>query len=525
MILEEEAVVQLFELQALGVVSERTDDPESPAEKLCEHFFCDDEPGSRLFVAKVSGMLQSLPGDMDLTEKAYLWQRMDKYNKMVGKPVNIWENVAMALLSRAVAGLKEVLETEPALKSTASLRGKLLEEANRGSVRALCAAGYMMCRGYMFPKDAEKGVAYLRRAAEWNDRRSLVLLLSCDAARRQEYLARLEFLCAGDEETLKQIQNKCGKAERSAPPECAMLERLLGSKKSLRREVCSQAQARVISSSVIGVKDKERLLLACDEEAPQTGALPLALKGEAPRCNAAVLAECPALDEKARRAAAKALGDAAGKPLCFSCDSPVQTEMISGAIEKAFASAHVQKIEAGMCEAFEFEPSANNVFVRDCDEDRANVFIVSIDSETNERIAAQVKDFLREGKRRSFRLLSPNVSLDLSSVFPVCFCDGESEELLHSVCEIVRVKPLCAEDKPAFIKALWEEKSQNKVQLAPEVSAKLLEYGADDIAALIEKAAALSRGRKGQIRVRDLPWENHETGARKYGFGGMKNVG
>ena len=175
---------------------------------------------------------------------------------------------------------------------------------------------------------------------------------------------------------------------------------------------------------------------------------------------------------------------------------------------------------------YDFEPTKNNIFVRGCDEDAFNLYLLTFRGEIADRAFDMAKNFLQSGKRGNYRLNHPSVSLDLSSVLPVCFCDRENAKKLKPYCDMVRIAEVTAKEKRIFTEKTVRDKGivygVKELTMQEGIAEKLSVYGMDEIDRAIDAAVREHRMEKLLLTESLVRPYIGSVGTKKraYGFGG-----
>ena len=136
---------------------------------------------------------------------------------------------------------------------------------------------------------------------------------------------------------------------------------------------------------------------------------------------------------------------------------------------------------------------------------------------------------LKGEKRRKFQLYHPTVCLDLSSVLPICICDGENAAKLKNLVELIPLAAVNSAEKPDAIGEVVERKrtdySFGKVTLTSEVVERLCAMPVESAEKVLDKVLRQNR-RKSLILNIDMdivkPHLDRATRANNtYGFGGV----
>ena len=140
-----------------------------------------------------------------------------------------------------------------------------------------------------------------------------------------------------------------------------------------------------------------------------------------------------------------------------------------------------------------------------------------------------VKSILQSSRRAKFHLNNPNVTLNLSAVLPICFCDKQNARLLEQYCDIVRLASLTTNELPSAITDMLVSKEQmygvGKIKLAGDIGEMFSGYDVDTAEKLIDAAVRARREKGATITLtRDILQGYKSDGDRpRIGFGGITN--
>lgn len=417
----------------------------------------------------------------------------------------------------------------------------LTESANMGLVSSLCALGFLQCEGIFVAKNTRLGIKNLERAAKWNSIEGILLSLCYDEKHRALNLDRLYTVTRGtiyeDVYAAAEGVYECGR-EAHVLQETRMLAKAFGLGIA-KPDLYTAQSARFIYSEIIGLKDKERVLFSGHQEMiAETVDLPLKLTCKDIAFDNAAFGELPLLREKEQEAICRAVinsdmrRDAAYRPLCVVGDSSYLLGLYLTAMEKAFPSAHIEKIEVADLGEYDVEPTKHNVFVRSCDEDRQNVYILNFKGEIKEPVMSLVKSFLQSDKRGKFRLLHPNAIIDLGAVLPICFCDRQNARLLKSCCDVVTLDAVSEAEKADILAYIIREKAGKykiaNTQIEQAAQELLMTYSVDRAETVTDRVVRCNRNGAALVITADMVNDSarSEAGAKnKYGFGDTDNEG
>ena len=406
--------------------------------------------------------------------------------------------------------------------------------AENGLVLALNALGVLQSEGIVFDKDEENGRKKILCAAEWNSEEGLLAALYYDPDNREKYLECLQgcLVRIGHAEVFGRALEKYGFYTKGKHEEYRLLEKAFR-QGIIKRDVYNKPYARLVYSKILGERDKETLLLTPNKELfAEASSLPLKLGHGTAEFHARVLDGVrPDHPEESSKVLC-ALGNidlrgmATYRPLCFVSDSKYMLDYYAALLPRCFEKAHVERIEICDLVDYDFEPTKNNIFVRGCDEDAFNLYLLTFRGEIADRAFDMAKNFLQSGKRGNYRLNHPSVSLDLSSVLPVCFCDRENAKKLKPYCDMVRIAEVTAKEKRIFTEKTVRDKGivygVKELTMQEGIAEKLSVYGMDEIDRAIDAAVREHRMEKLLLTESLVRPYIGSVGTKKraYGFGG-----
>lgn len=405
--------------------------------------------------------------------------------------------------------------------------------AESGDVLGLNTLGILQSEGIVFGKDPVGGREKIRNAADWNNEEGLFAALRYDPERRERYLERLQgcLVRIGHADVFKRVEAVYG-APKERRREYLLLEKAFR-QGIIKRDVYNKSYARLVYSEILGERAKEALVLTPNKELfAEACTLPLKLgHGGADVLFDALEGARPDHPEEAEKVAC-GLGNtdlravSAYRPLCFVSDSRYMLGYYAELVSKCFASPHVERIEIGDLADYDLEPTKNHIFVRSCDEDAFNVYLLMFRGEIGERAFDTAKNFLQSGKRGKFHLNHPSVELDLSAVLPVCFCDRENAKKLKPYCDVIRIADLTPGEKRLAMERVIREKKETygvrEIALQEGLAERLCAYGIDAIDRAIDAAVRERRGKELLLTECMLMsyLANNDAKHKAYGFGG-----
>ena len=475
------------------------------------------------------------------TEREFMrYQRMQKYSELTGfaEQSNAeWEEAAR-IKGNAISTAHKYKLVLDADASRNVVFTCLSTAATQGLVCALRMMGILQCEGIFLGKNEKAGIKTLSKAADWNDSVSTLALLRYRKDTREFNMTRLRLEVADTpfEELYGLALEEYGEAGGEEIEEVKLLNKAFNSG-VLKREVYDPKYARILNSAALYIKDKEKALFSLNKDLLCTiSELPLKLSHEAMASADAGAVQKIVLKREAEVAAiSRALknsdlrGLSSYRPLCLCSDSKYVLSMYARAIGVKSAGVHVEKIDVAELGDYDLEPTPNNVFVRSIDEDKDNRFLLFFRGEISGRKTDAVKSILQSSRRAKFHLYSPNVTLNLSAVLPVCFCDEQNARWLKSYCDVIKLCEVTADELPLAVKAMlaYREKvyGVETIRLTGEEADALKDYGIDTSERLID-AAVRARREKGAVIIltREILQEYvSDSGRRTIGFGGNRN--
>lgn len=332
----------------------------------------------------------------------------------------------------------------------------LLTAANAGSVSALFACGLLQCEGVFFDRNFKAGLKKLNHAADWLDIVSLLTLIEYDEGSRSFNLARLEVATYNTpyERLAQDVAHNYVIPNYFGDLSASILLIKAFSSDTLKREQYDAKVSRILTSNVLGYGAKERLVYTGKKDLFTTvGNLPLKLG----RSNFADMAGSCRLELPFNRLSEKdeidgwlsryASSGADIRPLCISCESEYMQGLYANAFADSLSGAHIARIDIAALTGYDLEPSPGNVFVRNIDEDKFNIFMLSARGELNEQALSVVINFARGSARRQFHISTLGVALDLSGIMIICFCDKRNAGAFKQHFQIMELKELSAEER------------------------------------------------------------------------------
>ena len=497
-------------------------------------FLIPEEEVEKLYLLSENETAKSINTEQDFMQ----YQRILKYSRLTGTESTRnaeWEEIARIKGNAILLAQSHKLLAEADMARNA-VYTCLSAAATAGSVSALKITGILQCEGIFLNKNTKAGVKTLSKAADWNDIVSTLALLRYCKDTSEYNMSRLRQEVANTpfEELYETAAKKFGSADAFIE-EIKLLEKAFNSG-VLKREVYEPKYARILNSRALYIKDKERAVLTLNKEfLCAISELPLKLSHE----RTSVTDGCGLQNSSVKRegeisAISRALKNsdlrhlASYRPVCLCCESKYVLNMYSRAVKKQTAETHVEIIDIAELSDYDFEPTPNNIFVRSIDEDRDNRLLLFFYGDIPERKIEAVKNILQSSKRAKFHLFSPNVTLNLSAVLPVCFCDEQNAKWLKAYCDEIKLAPVSATELPVAVRDILERKQKlygvGAIELDGEAGEIFKGYDIDTAEGLIDAAVRARRERGATITLsRDILREYESDRERTIGFGGNDN--
>lgn len=365
------------------------------------------------------------------------YKRIEQYGKLIGgeSAYSDAEKAIIAIKGDAVTAIAAAGLIADGNSSQNKIVTTLTDCAESGSVLALKILGFLQCEGILVGKDEQTGVKNLEKAMRWGDVGAAFGMLKYSRTDKTEILKTLNAVVKNTPyEFMQQIAEKAygisvdGKCAREA----LLIKQAINADK-IKKGVYDSMIARVVYADSIGIKDKEKILFSETKESlSETCDLPLRLKFSDISVDKDAACAMPLSREAEVKNVLRSLSDSdlratdSFRPTCLCSDSEYVAEIYADVVRAAFKNARVEKIDAADLREFDVSPDKNNVFLRNIDERVGNVCLISMRGDVPDYALEAIKAVLSGNRRKNFRLVKPSVTLDISSVLPVCVCDSEN---------------------------------------------------------------------------------------------------
>ena len=331
----------------------------------------------------------------------------------------------------------------------------LITAANAGSVNALFACGLLQCEGIFFDKNFKAGMKKLNNAADWLDIVSLLALIEYDEGSRSYNLARLDIAAYNTpyESLIQAVTSNYDIPQYFGNLSASVLLIKAFAADTLKREQYDAKVSRILNSRVLSIRDKERLIYTASKDLFSTvGNLPLKLGKNGADITHDFNIRLPYNRRKEKDEIEEWISRFPGSgtgilPLWIVCESEYMQGLYANAFADSLSGAHIARIDVAALTGYDLEPSPGNVFVRNIDEDKFNVFMLSARGELNEQALSIAIKFARGNARGQFHISTLGVALDLSSIMIICFCDKRNAGAFKQHFQIMELKELSAEER------------------------------------------------------------------------------
>ena len=424
-----------------------------------------------------------LEGLFDLTEREVVrdvtssdsynrFQRIVQYNGLVGnKPFcDTTESSLIALKGNAIR-VAEGNRLIADRKLTGIPVAKTITDcAQAGNVFALRILGTMECEGILLDEKRSSGIKDLTKAMRWGDVPAALAMLRYSEKDRADTVKYLHSAVRNTpyEFFIPLAEAKYGASANGECNEEVLLVRKAISAKKIKPDVYDPLYARLLFSDLICLKEKERIVFSESREpVSETCDLPLYLPTDDIPVDERAFdhtvisreSECKKILQGLRNEDLRTFDSF--RPICLCSESDAVLNTYEATLCEALSAAHVERIEVGNLKEFDIEPTKNNVFIRGLSEQKPNVYLLVFKGDVSDAATEYVKTVLKSDGRRRFRLKYPTVTIDLSSVLPICVCDRKNAKKIKECVDTVQLAPVKAEEKDAMIRAILQQKRRS----------------------------------------------------------------
>lgn len=379
------------------------------------------------------------------------------------------------------------------------------QAAESGIIPAMHLFGILLIEGIAFNKDVNRGKRLIHKAANWNSEEGLLASIYYDEKNRLKYLycLRERLSRLGYSNVFNKIEKVYGNNKGEVSKEFLILELAFG-KKIVERKIYDRSYARLLYSHMLSNPEKKNLLLNQNKEIYiYASALPLNLSKDFCEYNLEGLDLLLSSRVEDKKKISLALSDIdkrttlTYRPLCFVSNSNYLLKTYASCLSKCLKNAHIERIEVSDLSGYDLDSSNNNIFIRNCDEDESNVYFLFLRGLISNDLFNIIDNFLLTTHRQKFRLNHPGITLDLSTILPICFCNKEHAKKIQDVCNVIEIADPSSQEKLELIKSIIEHKRLlykiDKISIDDEVSKELIKFNIDNIETLLDKAISQHR--------------------------------
>lgn len=160
-------------------------------------------------------------------------------------------------------------------------------------------------------------------------------------------------------------------------------------------------------------------------------------------------------------------------------------------------------------------------------EDKFNIYLLNFSnaSNLNDEILDFIANILDSKTRAEYRLISPNLILNLSNTLPICY-SNEKWDILKKYCDIFYIKDLSVSKKYVALHDILENKKSlyhiSNISIHPSLVKKFTKMNIDDVDKIIDDIILHYKEEDKEIIIDEAMYnkiyDNDE--AISYGFGG-----
>ena len=516
---------------------------------LAKVFLLPSETGDALWQA----VEQETVADVVTLEDANRYKRILQLGSINGIPLNVSEqNIRMvSIKSSAIAEMSAIDMCAERNVTVSQVLQNLHSHASQCYVSAMYIWGTMQCDGnaaLSVDKRFEKGVSDIEKAAHWGYIPAILTILYYlsngdkypvnQIGHSSEYYQKLLYTFAVNSpycDLLSALNLKQSEQSQSA-------QLLLGliAQRKIKAEIFDKSIAKVVYGDTIDIVAKEKLLSDADVKIiSEMAILPMHLLRGTYEIGAGFFSSLPFInrdvEQKVLRGELNHLGDSffeQRKPLCLCCEDKFVLDAYRQGFEKMEIDnpkpQHVVTIDVGELSDEDLQQNADNIFVANCKNNAHNVYLFVLQGNVSSDKINAVKFFLKSNKRAKFKLNKPSVTLDLSPIVPLCFCDKQNANKLSGFVNTQMVATLSVEERKRILK----QRIQDVNRRFKEVSRRVVDSDIDllsrhplDIALMALDKLYSEWSDNDEKDLKGIAFyiaevEKYHNGNRGYGFGG-----
>jgi len=472
------------------------------------------------------------------TEKEYLRHiRVKKYMSQQGIASDIsaeFEELITVKGSAILLLTKYGLNRQKENTAT-SVCDELLQYVKNGNIIAMRLYAIARIEGIALQKDYDEGIKLLEETSKWLDVASIILLHHYSQDNILGSTARLLSATKGtpyDRIALTLSETDC--TENGLSQEDELISKAF-SWGILKRDEYSERYAKIAFNKNIDFNEREKLILSCGKDhITVASALPLNLD-----ISKKIEFDFTDLDlinnerDNEKTQIKKNLINSdlriyeGYKPLCVVSDSLAVLEMYEKSLSYKLNNCNPVFINISDCTDQEFEMTYNNIFVTACKQDLSNVYFIACVGKLTDKVIKGVQEILRYSTRAAFKLKQPAITLNLSTILPICFCDKQNAKHFKPYCDMVNAVVMSENELKGeiftFIKSREEIYGISKIHISDDLLGTIMELGIDSAKNVLDRAIIGTRNGNGEIELKlDAVSEYIKETKTKFlfGFGG-----
>lgn len=494
---------------------------------------------------------QDIVTDIVTMEDANQYKRVLQFSTINGMPIPISDETKsiIAIKCLAIADIASIdMCAERNATSSQILQG-LYTRASQGYICAMHNLGVMQCEGneaLCIECDFEKGFLNLEKAAHWGHIPSILTLIYflCEPSSPKrhikhslKYYRNLLYTFVNDTpyRDLLHVLN----IKNQEPCSNAQLLLELFARRIIKKEIFNKIFAQVVYGDTIDIFTKKRLLSDSDEKyISELANIPMHLLRKTFEADSRIFSSLPFIDRDAEREWLRYEINRLGnnffkqrKPLCLCCDDRFVLETYRQGFEKMKSKGcklyHIVTIDIAELSEADLQPNADNVFVTSCKNNAQNLYLFVLQGNIPVSKINVVREFLQSNKRAKFKINQPSVTLDLSPIIPICFCDRQNADKLLGAVNIGMMAALSREERQLILRQKINDVNRraNVTLRIDDDGIELLSCHSLDVALMALDKLYREHSRNEVADIDDISFclaeaEKSHYGNRSYGFGG-----
>lgn len=491
-----------------------------------------------LFTLMESEAIQRIQNENDFKQ----YKRIKQFNTMTSsiQMNSIEEETIIAIKGKAIMDATKNKLYCHDIVPTSFILNRIYQGVEKGNILAIRIFGTLECLGVLVEKNINDGIKQLNKATQWGDFSATLSLLKFDIKHRDRTLKMLNSIILDTP-----YQQKCSlffeayKIKTNENSERILLLKKAFGLEELQPDIYHPLAAKLIFESNLEIKEIEKIILSQNKNLLlEARSLPLIIpqkdiiikdnEGESFLFDRKE--EMESLHQLLKRSVKKV--EKESKPIgIYGEDIYVLTEY-SKYLYYISQENHVVQFDVNNLSIADFELNSTHIFIRSVSEYKPTIYILKMIGSISNEILELVADFLQTEKRKCLHLTYPAVSLDLSSVLPICICDKRNEEKLKSFLDMIPVSKISAKEKSNIIQKILNEKesqSIKSIQIDSKAIESLLPYSIPSIIKVIDNILCDSSQTEKTILLtyeNIYPWIQHLEKIERttaFGFGGLLN--